>query len=124
MAGTTLTPGACSTMVVLPPMQNGIFFTLRGRAAWAHDYNNDRAVTAVFQTLPGAAFVVNGARASPDAALLSVGAAMKWLNRFSRAATFEGEFSGRTPASASQSIPGDRGTFSSPTDIWFRNVAG
>src|SRR6185369_1247212 len=28
-------------------MQDGIF-TLRGRAAWAHDYNPDRAVTAVF----------------------------------------------------------------------------
>ena len=43
-------------------MQDGIF-TLRGRAAWAHDYNTDRNVAATFQTLPGAAFVVNGARA-------------------------------------------------------------
>ena len=39
---------------------NGIL-TLRGRAAWAHDFNTDRNVTALFQTLPGAAFVVNGA---------------------------------------------------------------
>jgi Autotransporter beta-domain len=60
-------------------IQDGIF-TLRGRAAWAHDYNNDRAVTAVFQTLPGASFVVNGARPNPDGALVSAGAEMKWIN--------------------------------------------
>ena len=41
-------------------MQNGIF-TLRGRAAWAHDFNTDRNIGATFQTLPGASFVVNGA---------------------------------------------------------------
>ena len=41
-------------------MQNGIF-TLRGRAAWAHDFNPDRNIAATFQTLPGASFVVNGA---------------------------------------------------------------
>ena len=34
-------------------VQNGIF-TLRGRAAWAHDFNPDRAIGATFQTLPGA----------------------------------------------------------------------
>ena len=28
--------------------------TLRGRVAWAHDYNLDRGVTALFQALPGA----------------------------------------------------------------------
>ena len=44
--------------------------TLRGRAAWAHDYNPDRSIAATFQTLPGASFVVNGAgagaRCGPD----------------------------------------------------------
>ena len=64
--------------------------TLRGRAAWAHDYNPDRAVTAVFQTLPGASFVVNGARANPDAALVSAGAEMKWLSGFSLMANLRG----------------------------------
>jgi autotransporter-associated beta strand protein len=84
-------------------MQEGVF-TLRGRAAWAHDYNNDRAVTAVFQTLPGAAFVVNGARANPDAALVSAGAEMKWRSGFSLAATFEGEFSGNTTSYAGKGV--------------------
>ena len=41
-------------------MTNAIL-TLRGRAAWAHDFNPDRTIGATFQTLPGASFVVNGA---------------------------------------------------------------
>ena len=32
-------------------MQDGIF-TLRGRAAWAHNFNTDRGIGATFQTLP------------------------------------------------------------------------
>jgi fibronectin-binding autotransporter adhesin len=84
-------------------VQDGIF-TLRGRAAWAHDYNSDRAVTAVFQTLPGASFVVNGARGNPDGALVSAGAEMKWLNGFSLAATFEGEFSGNLTSYAGKGV--------------------
>lgn len=67
--------------------------TLRGRAAWAHDYNTDRNVQATFQTLPGASFVVNGATPARDAALTTASAEMKWRNGFSIAGTFEGEFS-------------------------------
>jgi autotransporter-associated beta strand protein len=84
-------------------MQDAVL-TLRGRAAWAHDYNLDRAVTAVFQALPGASFVVNGARGQPDAALVSAGAEMKWLNGFSLMATFEGEFSGNTTSYAGKGV--------------------
>jgi uncharacterized protein with beta-barrel porin domain len=84
-------------------LQGGIL-SLRGRAAWAHDYDNDRSVTAIFQTLPGASFVVNGARASPDGALVSTGAEMKWINGISLAATFEGEFSGTTTSYAGKGI--------------------
>ena len=60
-------------------MQTGIF-TLRGRAAWAHDFNPDRSIGATFQTLPGASFVVNGARQAADAALVTGTAEMKWIN--------------------------------------------
>ncbi|WP_283810403.1 autotransporter domain-containing protein [Bradyrhizobium guangdongense] len=75
-------------------VQNGVL-TLRGRAAWAHDYNPNRAVTALFTALPGAAaFAVNGARPDADSALVSGSAEMKWLSGFSIAATFDGEFSG------------------------------
>ncbi len=67
--------------------------TLRSRFAWAHDFNADRNVTAVFQTLPGASFVVNGAAQARDSALTSASAEMTWRNGWSTAATFEGEFS-------------------------------
>jgi uncharacterized protein with beta-barrel porin domain len=73
-------------------MQNAIL-TLRGRLAWAHDFNPDHAIAATFQTLPGASFVVNGARQASDSALTTASAEMKWLNGWSTAATFEGEFS-------------------------------
>src|SRR6476619_8572205 len=76
-------------------MQNAIL-TLRGRAAWAHDFNPDRAIAATFQTLPGASFVVNGAAQAHDTALTTASAEVKWLNGWSTAATFEGEFSNVT----------------------------
>ena len=73
-------------------MLTGIL-TLRGRVAWAHDFNPDRNVAAVFQTLPGASFVVNGAAQAHDSALTTASAEMTWMNGWSAAATFEGEFS-------------------------------
>ena len=75
--------------------------TLRGRAAWTHKLNTDRSISATFQTLPAARFVVNGAAQARDSALVSAGADAKWLNGFSLAATFEGKFSG-----ISESYPG------------------
>jgi uncharacterized protein with beta-barrel porin domain len=66
--------------------------TLRGRLAWAHDFNTDRAATATFQALPGASFVVNGAAQPRDSALTSASAEVRWTNGWSAAATFEGEF--------------------------------
>jgi uncharacterized protein with beta-barrel porin domain len=84
-------------------MQNAIL-TLRGRAAWAHNFNIDRSITPVFQTLPGASFVVNGAAQAHDAALVTGSAEMKWLNGFSLAATFEGEFSSVTKSYAGKGV--------------------
>ena len=74
--------------------------TLRGRAAWAHNFNTDRSISAIFQTLPASGFTVFGASPTPNSALVSAGAEAKWLNGFSVAATFEGEFSGRTESYA------------------------
>jgi autotransporter-associated beta strand protein len=84
-------------------MQNAILI-LRGRAAWAHDFNPDRAIGATFQTLPGASFVVNGAAQASDSALTTVSAEMKWRNGWSAAATFEGEFSDVTRAYAGKGV--------------------
>ncbi|MEA2910804.1 MAG: hypothetical protein QOJ15_2885 [Bradyrhizobium sp.] len=84
-------------------MQNAIL-TLRGRAAWAHDFNTDRNIAAVFQTLPGASFVVNGAAQAHDAALTTASVEAKWLNGWSAAATFEGEFSSVTRSYAGKGV--------------------
>ncbi len=78
--------------------------TLRGRAAWAHDFNPDRAVGATFQTLPGASFVVNGARQASDSALTTASAELKWMNGWSAAGTFEGEFSNVTRSYAGKGV--------------------
>ncbi|WP_159010517.1 autotransporter domain-containing protein [Bradyrhizobium sp. S69] len=74
--------------------------TLRGRLAWAHDFDTDRSAAATFQSLPGASFVVNGAAPAHDSALTTASAEVKWLNGFSVAATFEGEFSDVTQSYA------------------------
>ncbi|MGY4629216.1 autotransporter outer membrane beta-barrel domain-containing protein [Bradyrhizobium sp. USDA 4486] len=76
-------------------MLDGVL-TLRGRAAWAHDFNPDRSIGATFQALPGAGFVVNGAAQARDAALTTATIEMKWLNGWSMGAGFEGEFSNVT----------------------------
>jgi uncharacterized protein with beta-barrel porin domain len=73
-------------------MQDSIL-TLRGRVAWAHDYDPDRSIATTFQTLPGASFVANGAAQASDSALTTASAEIKWINGWSAAATFEGEFS-------------------------------
>jgi uncharacterized protein with beta-barrel porin domain len=67
--------------------------TLRGRAAWAHDYDTDRNVSAVFQSLPGSGFTVSGANAAGDVALTSASAELAFAGGLSLAATFDGEFS-------------------------------
>ncbi|WP_198031778.1 autotransporter domain-containing protein [Bradyrhizobium sp. Ec3.3] len=83
--------------------QDGVL-TLRGRFAWAHDFNPDRSIAATFQALPGASFVVNGAAQATDAALVTAAAEKKWLNGWVAAATFEGEFSNVTRSYAGKGV--------------------
>jgi uncharacterized protein with beta-barrel porin domain len=78
--------------------------TLRGRLAWAHDFNPDRSIGATFQALPGASFVVNGAAQASDSALVTAAAETKWLNGWSAGATFEGEFSKVTASYAGKGV--------------------
>ncbi|WP_354224359.1 autotransporter domain-containing protein [Bradyrhizobium sp. F1.4.3] len=82
----------------------GGVMTLRGRVAWAHDFNPDRSVGAVFQALPGAAFVVNGAAQSRDSALTTASVQMNWMNGWIAALTFEGEFSNVTRSYAGKGV--------------------
>jgi uncharacterized protein with beta-barrel porin domain len=78
--------------------------TLRGRFAWAHDYDQDRGIAATFQSLPGASFVVNGAAQAADSALTTAAVEMKWKSGWSAAATFEGEFSSVTNSYAGKGV--------------------
>jgi uncharacterized protein with beta-barrel porin domain len=84
-------------------MPDGIL-TLRGRAAWAHDFNTDRTLSPTFPALPGASFVVNGAAPAHDAALVTASAEFKKMNGWSTAATFEGEFSNVTRSYAGKAV--------------------
>jgi uncharacterized protein with beta-barrel porin domain len=84
-------------------MTNSIL-TLRSRFAWAHDFDPDRNIATTFQTLPGASFVVNGAGQARDSALTTASAELKWINGWSAAATFEGEFSNVTRSYAGKSV--------------------
>lgn len=82
----------------------GAILTLRGRFGWAHDYDIDRSIAATFQALPGASFVVGGASPARNAALTSATAEAKWLNGFSLAGTFEGEFSNVTSSYSGKGV--------------------
>ena len=84
-------------------MQDGIL-TLRGRLAWAHDFDPNRSIAATFQSLPGASFVVNGAAQTSDSALTTASIERKWINGWSAAATFEGEFSEVTRSYAGKGV--------------------
>jgi autotransporter-associated beta strand protein len=82
----------------------GAILTLRSRFAWAHDFDPDRSIAATFQTLPGASFTVNGAAQAHDSALTTASVEMKWVNGWSAAATFEGEFSNVTSSYAGKGV--------------------
>jgi autotransporter-associated beta strand protein len=84
-------------------MPNGVL-TLRGRLAWAHDYNPDRSIGATFQTLPGASFTVGGAAQASDSALTSASIERKWINGWSAAGTLESEFSNVTASYAGKGV--------------------
>ena len=84
-------------------MRDGIL-TLRGRVAWAHDYDPNRSIASTFQSLPGASFVVNGAAQASDSALVTASIEKKWLSGWSAAATFEGEFSDVTRSYAGKGV--------------------
>ena len=74
----------------------GLPLILRGRVAWAHDWVSNPALNAVFQSLPGASFVVNGAPIPNDSALVSAGAQLYLTSRLSLIAKFDGEFASRS----------------------------
>jgi hypothetical protein len=56
------------------------------------DWISDPSLAALFQTLPGASFVVNGATPAKNSALTSAGAELRLANGVVLLAKFDGEF--------------------------------
>jgi autotransporter-associated beta strand protein len=73
-------------------MPDGNALKLFGRLAWAHDWQSNPALTATFQSLPTASFVVNGAKVAPDQALIAAGAEWRFAKNWTMMAKFESEF--------------------------------
>ncbi len=64
-------------------MLNDMPLILRGRVAWAHDWISNPALNAVFQTLPGSNFTVNGAAVPKDSALTTAAAELHITSNWS-----------------------------------------
>jgi uncharacterized protein with beta-barrel porin domain len=77
---------------------------LRARAAWAHDWLSNSSLTAVFQALPGASFIVNGATPPRDSALATAEAELRLTAKWSLLAKFDGEFAGGSQTCAGTGI--------------------
>jgi uncharacterized protein with beta-barrel porin domain len=75
-----------------PTLLYGRPLVLYGRVAWAHDFVSNPALGAVFQTLPGGSFTVNGAPIPHDSALTTAGAQLFLSASWSLLAKFDGEF--------------------------------
>jgi len=75
-----------------PAVVGGIPLLLRGRVAWAHDFVSNPSLSAVFESLPGSNFVVNGAPMPHDSALTSAGAELFITPRWTFLVKFDGEF--------------------------------
>jgi outer membrane autotransporter protein len=76
---------------VLAVYSNAVL-ALRGRVAWAHDWVSDPTLTPLFQALPGASFIVNGATLAQNSALASAGGELRLANGITLLAKFDGEF--------------------------------
>jgi outer membrane autotransporter protein len=70
---------------------NGMTLDLFSRTAWAHDFLSTPSLQAVFETLPGASFVVNGATPARNSALLTSGAELRLTPALSILAKFDEE---------------------------------
>jgi outer membrane autotransporter protein len=89
---------------VLAVYSNAVL-ALRGRLAWAHDWVSDPTLTPLFQALPGASFIVDGAALPRNSALASAGGELRLANGVTLLAKFDGEFASHS------STYGGTGTF-------------
>jgi uncharacterized protein with beta-barrel porin domain len=68
---------------------------LRARIAWVHDSVSSPTLTAGFQGLPGASFLVTGAAPLKNSVLVSSGSELRLANGLSLLGKFDGEFADR-----------------------------
>lgn len=78
-------------------------FAAEEQGASAYEARKNGDAYAMF-TLPGASFVVNGAAQASDSTLTTASIERKWMNGWSVAATFEGEFSNVTASYAGKGV--------------------
>jgi autotransporter-associated beta strand protein len=71
---------------------NDLPLILRAKAAWAHDWVNNPALNASFESLPGTSFTVDGASIPHNSALTSAGAQSFFTPSWSLTGEFDGEF--------------------------------
>jgi outer membrane autotransporter protein len=67
-----------------------------GRAAWAHDWQENVQAAATFLTLPTTGFIVNGANPASDLAVVTAGAELRLAGGISLMGKFDGEFASGT----------------------------
>jgi uncharacterized protein with beta-barrel porin domain len=75
---------------------NGMTWLPTARVSWVHEFEPTRDVSAIFLTLPTAAFTVEGPRAARDAARVDLGSKLFLNERVALFGNFIGEFSGRS----------------------------
>jgi uncharacterized protein with beta-barrel porin domain len=73
-------------------LQGGATLLLRGRLAWAHDWVSDPTRAAVFQSLPGASFIVTGAPIARNSALSSTAVDLRLPNNWQVSALLDSEY--------------------------------
>ena len=75
-----------------PTLVGGMPLILRARLAWAHDWVSNPSLGAVFQSLPGGSFTVNGAPMPANSTLASAVAELFLASNWTLLAKFDGEF--------------------------------
>ena len=68
--------------------------------AWRHEWSGNRSQTATLAVLPGASFVIIGAKPARDAAQVKAGVNLAVTQQVALFATFEGEFGAKNPVYA------------------------
>lgn len=76
------------------PVADGTTITPSARISWVHEFDQIRAINAVFLAAPDFGFAVRGAAAAKDAARVDAGLSVRFSPRFGIYGNFVGLFSG------------------------------